>query len=181
MELLDAILVIVSLVEEKATRTVIQKISYFLRVLDLIDARFRPHYYGPYSDEVQEKLTNLLDLRFSEEHTETFAVPLVFREGKKYVYNITSDGKEILKKIQEDPEYERIEKIVAICKESSDFNIEILSAATKICYILQREGKIMSISNIMEEGNRLDWTIELKNIQKAVLLLESLGLSRRTS
>ncbi|MBU7045351.1 MAG: hypothetical protein HXS54_02855 [Theionarchaea archaeon] len=181
MELLDAMLVIVSLAEDKATRTVIQKMSYFLEVLDLIDARFRPHYYGPYSDEVQEKLTNLLDLRFSAEHTEALAVPSVFKEGKKYVYSITEDGKEILKRIQEDPEYKTIEKIITICKEESGFDIDILSAAAKICYILQRERRIMSISNIMEEGKRLGWNIELKNIQKVVSLLESLDISRRTS
>lgn len=170
MDLFDTILVIISLAKENSTRTAIQKICYFLKVKEIINTNFRPHFYGPYSDEVQEKLSSLYSSSFIDERIEKFPN----WSGKKYVYNNTHDGEEILEKIKEDPQYEEIKTIVEKCEENSAFNIDTLSAAAKIYYILIKEEKQMSIENIEEEGKNLGWDINIHD-NKVFELLESLN------
>lgn len=67
MEILEAILTTIHFASGKATRTVIQKLCYLLKINGTIDVEFRPHYYGPYSDDVQESLSSLIGLGFMDE------------------------------------------------------------------------------------------------------------------
>jgi uncharacterized protein YwgA len=67
MEILEAILATIHFTSGKATQTVIQKLCYFLKVNGIKYVEFRPHYCGPYSDDVKESLSSLIRLEFIDE------------------------------------------------------------------------------------------------------------------
>ena len=65
MDVPDAIVVTLGAVADKIIgRTVIQKLIYFEMILGLVDANYRPHYYGPYSSEVAGTIQELAALGF---------------------------------------------------------------------------------------------------------------------
>jgi uncharacterized protein YwgA len=64
VETTEAVLIITELAGERATQIVIQKLCYFLKVKEIIDVEFCPHYYGPYSDVVYESLSSFVGLEF---------------------------------------------------------------------------------------------------------------------
>lgn len=181
MRILEALLVIIDLTDGKATRTVIQKLSYFLEVSNIIDVEFRPHYYGPYSDDVQEMLSSLVGLKFVEENAERYDIPSAQWRGKKYTYKIAGDGKIVLKMPENNPEYDKIREIIEKCQKISDLNLDILAAASKIHYVLKREKREMDKVQILEEAKKLGWDLNNQGIEKAADLLIGLNLARRSA
>lgn len=185
METFEAILAITDLTKEKATRTVIQKLCYFLKVNKVIDIEFRPHYYGPYSDKVQESLSLLIGLGFTDEVAEKFETPFTQWGWRKYTYAVTNDGKTILDILKSKPEskseYAKIDEIIDKCRMASDFDLDILAAAAKIHYILDKKGNEMQKSQIREEAKKLGWEIDNESVEKAANLLETLNLARRSA
>ena len=181
MEMLEAVLAVTdNLAHENATRTVIQKLCYFLKVNNIIDAQFRPHYYGPYSDEVQESLSFLVGLGFIDEIAEKFETSFSPWGWRKYTYSIMEDGRIILEKLMNNSEYTKTKEIIEKCRKFSDLNINILAAAAKIHYILERRKKEMYASQISEEATKLGWEISPQDTRKAVDLLEALNFARRS-
>lgn len=177
METIETLLTITNVVKEKATRTVIQKLCYFLKVKSILHVEFRPYYYGPYSSEIQESLSSLVGLEFIDEE----CVRSSYSQWKKYTYTITEDGKKILKKFKNTSEYNKIENIIEKCRENSNFNLNILAAGAKIHYILDREGKTMNVSQIFKKAENLGWEINDQSLGKAVSLLKVLGLARENN
>jgi len=176
MEILEAILATIHFTSGKATRTVIQKLCYFLKVNGIIDVEFRPHYYGPYSGDVQESLSSLIGLRFMDEIAGKYESVYSTWRRRKYTYNITEDGKILLDEQKNTFEYKEIGDIVEKCRKFTDFNLDILSVAAKIHYVLIKEQKKMSAYHILEEAKRQGWEIDTQSTEKAVALLEALGL-----
>lgn len=176
METLEAIMTIIDLTSEKATRTVIQKLCYFLEASGIIDAEFRPHHYGPYSDDIQESLSSLIGLKFIDEIAEKYENAYFRWGGRKYTYNITEDGKILLEKQRNNFQYDEIKGIVEKCQKIANLNLDILSVAAKIHYILIKEGREMSAGQVLEEAKEQGWEIDRQNTEKAVTLLEALGL-----
>lgn len=168
------ILTITDMAKERATRTVIQKLCYFLKVKGIIDVEFRPHYYGPYSDDVQESLSSLVGLEFIDEELERSSSS----QWRRYTYTTTEDGKKILEKLNKSPEYNKAKEIIEKCKKISDFDLYVLAAAAKVYYILERKGKEMYESQIYEEAERLGWEINNRSKEKVIYLLEALDLAR---
>ena len=181
MEILDAVLAITELTKERATRTVIQKLCYFLKVEGLLDVTFRPHYFGPYSDEVQESLSFLVGLGFVDEVAERFETTFPRQGWRRYKYTIMDDGKTILEQSRNGSEYSKVEEIIKICRKFSDFNLDILSSAAKIHYILGKKGIEMNEPKICEEAHKLGWEMTPQNTKKAIYLLEELNLVRRSA
>lgn len=181
METFEAILAITDLTKEKATRTAIQKLCYFLKVNKVIDVEFRPHYYGPYSDKVQESLSLLIGLGFTDEVAEKFETSFTQWGWRKYTYAVTDDGKTILNILKSRSEYAKIDEIIEKCRMASNFDLDILAAAAKIHYILDKKGNEMDKSQIREEAKTLGWEIDNESIEKAANLLETLNLARRSA
>ena len=72
LELSDVILAAVKMAGDRVLgRTAIQKLVYFLTIYNLVDARYRPHYYGPYSVDVANSIQMLSSIDFITEEIET--------------------------------------------------------------------------------------------------------------
>ena len=181
MDLPDAIIVTLGVAGDKITgRTTIQKLVYFETVSGLVAAEYRPHYYGPYSSEVAGTLQELSALGFIEETIETrettdFPVP---DDWRRYCYELNDDGKEFLDTVQgQFPEdYDKISKLVEICKVQSNLNPVILSWAAKVNYIAFHEGKSLESDEIRSKAEDLKWDLSPEQIEKAKKLLGELEL-----
>jgi uncharacterized protein YwgA len=181
MDVPDAIIVTLGAVADKIVgRTAIQKLVYFEMVLDLVDANYRPHYYGPYSSEVMGTIQELAALGFVEEKIETRETTgySVSDEWKRYCYKLTNDGSDFLAAVKkEDSEnYDNISEVARKCGRISKFNPQILSWAAKVHYIASHEDKAMEFKEIMSNANEFGWILTEENIIIAVDLLNDLGL-----
>lgn len=181
MDVPDAIVVTLGAVADKIIgRTAIQKLIYFEMVLGLVDANYRPHYYGPYSSEVAGTIQELAALGFVEEKIETRETTgyTVSDEWKRYCYKLTDDGFDFLEAVKkEDSEnYDRISKIVEKCGGRSKLNPQILSWAAKVHYIASHEEKAMEFKEIIFNAKEFKWDLNEANIKVAVDLLNDLKL-----
>ena len=181
MDVPDAIIVTLGALSDKIVgRTAIQKLIYFEMVFGLVDANYRPHYYGPYSSEVAGTIQELAALGFVEERIETRETTgyTVSDEWKRYCYELTNDGLGFLEAVKkEDPEiYDRISRIVETCGGRSKLNPQILSWAAKVHYIASHEEKAMEFKDIISNAKEFKWSLTEENIKVAVELLNDLGL-----
>jgi len=173
----DAILSIVGSLHNKENigRTVIQKIMYFAKIKGVVDAEYIPHYYGPYSPDVFNSTKSLVSLNFLKENIETtLGHPYNY---VKYTYTPTKDGGSIIDEfIKEDKknDYKQIKEIAEICEKQTNLDIDTLSCAAKIYYILHKNGKSMTRKRIQSEAKKLNWELNDNQIADAVNLLRLL-------
>jgi uncharacterized protein len=184
MDVPDAIIVTLGAVADKIVgRTAIQKLIYFEAVLNLVDANYRPHYYGPYSSEITGTIQELAVLGFVEEKIETRETTgySVSDEWKRYCYRLTNDGSDFLAVVKkEDSEnYDKISEIVRTCGKRTKFNPQILSWAAKVHYIASHEDKAMEFTEIISNAKEFRWILTEENIEIAVDLLNDLRLIKK--
>jgi hypothetical protein len=185
MDLPDVAIVTIGVAGDKVVgRTVIQKLIYFGTVLHLTNAKYRPHYYGPYSSEVAGTLQELTSLGFVDEQVETKETTgyTVSDEWKRYCYRLTEDGQSFLNTVKEEcPEdFLNLSQLIDKCKNKSKLNPQILSWAAKVHYIASNdEEKTIGFDEIKSRAESLKWNLNNGQIDKAIDLLEDLKLVKK--
>jgi len=182
MDEFDGILAMLNAADGKISgRTTIQKLGYFSTVRGAIKARYRPHYYGPYSAEIAGAIQALVSYGFIEERVEIQESPghtssLYMR---RYTYTLTDDGRGLIQKLKEEhgPEIKEIEDIINICKKTANLDSRILSWAAKVHYIQTLEKRDLSHDEIQEIARTLSWDISDEQIRKGLDLLGDLRIS----
>jgi len=161
-------------------RTMLQKKSFFVSQLGQIDVDlgYHAYYYGPYSAEIDCVLTRLKNLGFVEEATTGFGVVSGGFEMRRYDYRLTDDGKRILEPLLQTAEYEAVQESVRRIQEAGDPNYFELSIAAKAYFILKKQGKEMSRTELQREAQKFDWSIQENSLTSAVHFLERVGLAR---
>ena len=177
MDEFDGVLVLLDAAGgEIAGRTTIQKLGYFSMVQGAIRARYRPHYYGPYSADIAGAIQTLVSYGFIEERVETPGGSGTTPDWKRYTYTLTEDGRRLVPELKQ--EYvqgaEEVEEIVGICKYTANLDSKTLSWAAKIHYIQTREMRDMSPDEIREIARTLNWDLSEDQIQKGMDLLTDL-------
>ena len=159
-------------------RTMLQKKSFFVSLLSEvpIELAYKAYFYGPYSAMVDGTLTQLKALGFVEEATSGFGISGGF-EMRRYDYTITEDGKKILEAFLETKEYRSIEAAVLRIREAGDPDYMELSIAAKAFFILRRQEKEMSTSELQREAEKFNWKIEPQSLTRAIDFLKHLGLA----
>jgi len=84
---------------------------------------YQPHFYGPFSRELNETLTKLSHYDYIYER----------RKGECYVYNISEGGKEFLGKNKSKVNPKVLKKIAQLCEYFKDF-----SATDLLKYVYKR-------------------------------------------
>lgn len=182
MELLDAILITIKAAGDCIPgRTAIQKLVYFESIFGLVEAKYRPHYYGPYSAEVSGAIQELAYLNFIKEEVETRETTgfTVSDDWKRYCYAISEDGREIVNWLEKENlnEYNKIVNLVGICKKTANLDVNVLSWAAKVHYILSKPGeKPMTPEEISNIADSFGWKLSQSQINDAVELLKKLKL-----
>jgi len=180
MDLLDTILITIKAAGGTISgRTAIQKLIYFESISGIIEVKYRPHYYGPYSSEVQGTIQELIVLDFVKEEIETststgFSVP---DDWKRYSYSISRDGEEIVKLLntEDKGKYDMITGLVERCK-TVNFDVNILSCAAKVNYIMSKQGKTLTREEIIQTSTSFGWKLSQSQINDAIELLKKLQL-----
>ena len=175
MEISDAILTTIEAAGGKIVgRTAIQKLIYFESIFGLVEANYKPHFYGPYSSDVSEVIQELTELDFLKEEIDII-IPTVWR---RYRYELDSDGTEVVSTIKEEnrAEYDKIFEIVKLCEKNVDFDINMLSWAAKVNLILSNQGKPMTKDEITSTAESFGWKITEPQVNNAIQLLKELEL-----
>jgi hypothetical protein len=164
-------------------KTLLQKRAYFISNLLDIDLDYRPHYYGPYSPDIDEGVSHCKALGFIEEQTLGFGMrdPVGF-EVRRYDYSLTSDGKVIVKDIKqaEPADWKAIQGCCKRMKSAGDTgDYVILSIAAKTHCILKKLNISMTMDEISNKAQTLGWDIKPHMIDKAATFLENLSLVTR--
>jgi len=159
-------------------RTLLQKRAYFTQLIAglEIDLGYDAHFYGPYSQIVDNTITNLKNLCFLQENAIAYGVNNTGFEMKRYDYKLTPDGQEIASKLRGSAEYTKIVNAVDRLSRAGNLNYMELSVAAKAYFILKRKKEGLSKSEISAEARKFDWNISATSLESAVSFLDKLGV-----
>ena len=165
-------------------KTLLQKRAYFLSKMLGLDLAYRPHYYGPYSPEVEEGLARSKSLGFIEERTLGFGMSdQIGFEVRRYDYELTDDGKEIMSNLKKrfPDQYEKVSKCLKSLVKAGDSGDHVmLSIAAKAFHILQDEEAPMTSDDIRKAASKIGWQIDPQSLDRSVSFLEKLELIKTT-
>lgn len=159
-------------------RTTIQKIVYLTKekIPQIRISPFFAYYYGPFNREVALALEKLVTLDFVEEKR----CSGYFVDG--YSYTLTQKGKNFVEREKAAALhiYEKIQRIIEICKELHALNPTSLSYAAKVHYMLhsKKYAKKMAMTDLeaVELAKSFGWKISKSSVLSGAKLLEQLKL-----
>ena len=178
----DIILMLLEIENGKISgKTLLQKQIYFISVFLDYKYGYSPHYYGPFSQEIDNGIEANKGLGFIEEKTLGFGSINKFgTEIRRFDYILTDDGKEVVGNIKNKTkiEYRKlkslIEKSLLVHKEF--FDSHLLSIAAKTYFILFEKEIEMTPKQIKKTANQLGWTISEKSLNNSINFLEKIDL-----
>ena len=161
-------------------KTLLQKVCYFVDVALNTGVPFKAHHYGPYSPSIEESVGELKELGFIDEHTIGFGVssPSGFGELRRYDYRLTDDGSKVVEDLKRKnaTQAANIAEIVNRIKKSGNPDYFELSIAAKSYFILRKQNKPMTNTEIEKEAQKLGWPLEQDSVRKAIKLLQGIDL-----
>lgn len=159
-------------------RTAIQKLGYFTSIILRVDLGYVPHYYGPYSPLLASYLQNLVGSDYVDESGRQTALDRVI-----YSYSMTDDGSALAKQLQDryGAEFSIIKQIVEKCQEIAGTNVNVLSWAAKVHYILSQEKRPITFDKAIAIADTFGWKLSESEVQSAVKLLAALSLATESN
>lgn len=180
LELLKAILLTIQAADGRISgRTAIQKLVYFETVKNITRAEYRPHYYGPYSEEVANAIQTLVALKFLKEEEVSYGIEP--RPWRVFKYEMSDEGKKAVEQISSEnaKEYEQIKSVVETSKNVVGLDANAMSLAAKAYFVLLKGKHAMTCEEIKKDAIDYGWKIPGEvSIDKAVDLLNELGLCK---
>lgn len=166
-------------------RTKLQKTVYFLGAMTrkLPDLGYRPHFYGPYSQQVSDAVGRLKALRFLDE---TIAgMGLIDRRGfevARYDYRLSDRGKRMAKKkTRKFPAvWGKMRSAASTLKKAGDVDYVKLSIAAKTFFMLGERSGETTPAKISKVASRFGWSVKPGQVKEAGVFLRDLGLVRLT-
>jgi len=161
-------------------RTLLQKKAFFVTELIGVDfgLKFDAHYYGPFSSTVEGTAAQLKNLGFLQETSTGFGTLSDGFEVKRYDYALTEDGKFLVNRLRETPEYKKIIDSTQRMLAAGDPNYMELSIAAKAYFLLKKkEGAGMSVNELIKEAEKYNWNISPQSIKRAVGFLKAIDLA----
>jgi uncharacterized protein YwgA len=160
-------------------KTKLQKTMYFLGLLTdrLDDLGYRPHFYGPYSEDVADAVNRLKSVGFVDQTSagggSTDELGFEFR---RYDYRLTEEGNAIaLAKSEKHPEvWERIDRAAKTLKGAEDRNYMQLSVAAKTHFMLKTNSA--TERDLVKLAHKFGWTVTEGQAKEAAKYLQKLGL-----
>ncbi len=161
-------------------KTKFQKTIYFLGILtgQLEDLGYRPHFYGPYSDDVAAALERLRALGFADQTIASGgAVDSRGFEVARFDYRLNEAGQQMAqRKAAGSGCWADIKSAAATLKKLGDADYVKLSIAAKTYFMLgEKKGKarLDELANIARD---FGWSITVDQVLQAAQYLGSLGL-----
>lgn len=161
-------------------RTLLQKRAFFVTEIigEDFGLKFDAHYYGPFSSTVEGTAAQLNNLGFLQESSTGFGILSDGFEVRRYDYTLTEDGKFLVNRLRETPQYKRISDATKRMLAAGDPNYMELSIAAKAYFLLKKkEGAGMSVTELIKEAEKYNWNISPQSIKRAVSFLKAIDLA----
>ena len=167
-------------------KTKLQKTVYFLGVLtgQLDVLGYRPHFYGPYSDEVTDAIERLKALGFVDENIRGGgAVNQLGFEVFRYDYRLNDDGKTIAEdKTKKYPKlWKKLTAAGEALKRAGTIDYMRLSIAAKTYFMLGEKKGRASEEELANLAKRFGWSVSPQQVKDAARYMQKLGLVQLTN
>lgn len=165
-------------------KTLLLKRIFFLGEILGRDFGYRPHYYGPYSDDIAADIAILKNYGLIEAKIHEYGVP---RRGgfevRRFDYSLTEEGQKAVQwlKAEYPEEAENVENTARRIQKAGDLEYMDLSIAAKAYFILKKNQQPMAPKEIAAEAKNFSWQVENSQIQRAVGFLQRLGMVTTTA
>jgi len=147
-------------------RTLLQKAIYFLNETMDLGIRYRPHYFGPFSEDVANTIASLVAVGALREMVECLPASSDPFDGCRYTYILTELGRLML---EQEPDGDLESACREILGETDDYSE--LAAAAKLHHIIKRHGGDFSYEAVMANAHDLGWKLQPRQIENAARLL----------
>jgi hypothetical protein len=161
-------------------KTKLQKTVYFLGILTghIGELGYGPHFYGPYSPDVEEALDRLSGLGFLDQTERNLGYSESGFEVVRYDMRLSRDGKTIgQQKAKNRPVlWRKLQRAVEVLTKAGDLDYMRLSIAAKAFFMLgEKKGKATT-KELEELAPRFGWSVTSKQMREAFEYLRSLEL-----
>ena len=166
-------------------KTKLQKIVYFmgLKTGHENDLGYRPHYYGPYSDEVAAAVERLKTLGFLDQSvTALGAFDSRGFEVARYDYRLNNAGKQVAeaKTRKNTEEWDKLQHAAKAMEKLLVEDYMGLSIAAKTCFVLGASRSPASVGDLAALAPKFGWSVTPDQIQAAAKLLADAELVQFT-
>jgi uncharacterized protein YwgA len=165
---------------EVKSKTVLQKLAYFVAARSGLDLNFEPYYYGPFSRDAESAM-ELLVLRGAVEETETYLGTNVRGLPVKQVkYQLTREGTAEAEAVaSQAPEpVEAAERVVQASRETHTIESpQRISLAAKVHYIRDQGDVTPTAEEIERRSRAFGWKVDSDDARGASDLLERIRLN----
>jgi hypothetical protein len=163
-------------------KTKLQKTVYFLALMtDCLDGLgYRPHYYGPYSEDVTEAIDWLRVIGAVDQSSA--GAGMVDRAGfeiRRVDYRLNDQGKRFVAaaKNRHPERWDRLHRAAGVLKGAGDLDYVSMSIAAKTYFLLQENPGPASREELARIAARFGWDVTPQQIEQAASYLERLGIA----
>lgn len=164
-------------------KTKLQKTMYFLGVITghLEDLGYRPHFYGPYSEDVADAVDRLVSVGFVDQEIRGGTAVNEFGfEIYRYDFRLNADGKAVAKaKAARDPKlWKKLSEAAGILKRAPNLDYVKLSIAAKTYFMLGEKKSPATMAELADLAKQFGWGVTASQVRDAARYLNTLGLVR---
>ena len=162
-------------------KTKLQKTMYFLGVLTghLDDLGYRPHFYGPYSEEVVDAVDRLEAVGFLDQSIRGGGtVDTSGFEIYRCDYRLNKDGLAIAqaKSKKNAKLWRELQRAAGILKRAGNIDYMKLSVAAKAYFMLGQKKGQASMTELATLAKRFGWNVTPQQVREAARYLSELDL-----
>jgi hypothetical protein len=180
MDINEIILFMISELKGKiSSKTKIHKLCYFYSVRSYRDMGFRPHYYGPFSPQVEKALDELEGIGLVDKKVDHLGESSEGFEIKRYDYIISDYGKQVEALIEDNQEKQELKNFIEMIKQAGNPGYLDLSIAVKAHFIFKKENRVVTPDEIRKKAKGFGWDIgsaAIKRAEKFMLQLKLIEL-----
>lgn len=162
-----------------SSKTLIQKKGFFVDLFLNLGLNYRPHFYGPYSPDLDAAIGQCKALGFVEERVAEYGLSSNSGfEVKRFDYELTQDGRIVVEAIRARDSlfYSKVEECLKRLEQAGELDYVQLSIAAKAIYIQKTHNKPMYQKEIAKEAKNFNWEITEPAVDKVIGFLKKLNL-----
>lgn len=166
--------------DEVRGKTVLQKLAYFCSVMLKDDMGYSPHYFGPYSRQVESAVDRLTLSGVLMENSSVIGSSQSGMPIRHYSYLLSDKGRETADQLRGQMKWlDHVAKFVCekVGEHGDDLSAKPLSLAAKVHFVLENKKRPMTPEQIRAASKELGWDVNEWQIDRAIELLKRLKLA----
>lgn len=164
-------------------KTKLQKLVYFVGILtgSLEELGYRPHFYGPYSDDVAYAVTQLKAIGALDQHVSDWGYSKSGFEVRRYDFTLNESGTCYTNGVsQRYPEvWSKIKNAIDVLSQLGDRDYMSLSIAAKTYFLIGENKVPVTDEEIAMLASKFGWNVSPDQVSEAIDDLVRLGVVRR--